>query len=147
MQSFGRPTTSIIMSSHHPRPVWHLQHQHHHHHHHHHHHQNHDTPLLNVLFSRFRFSRFGLGVLGFASGFSRPSRLLWGLGSGLLNTEASILNALVPFLGTLNNGCRIIIGTQKGTIILTTAHVVQECSEPLDQQCGDFEAVRSADCS
>ena len=27
-----------------------------------------------------------------------------------------------PFLGTLNNRCRIIIGTQKGTIILTTTH-------------------------
>ena len=29
-----------------------------------------------------------------------------------------------PFLGTLNNRCRIIIGTQKGTIILTTLHMV-----------------------
>ena len=28
-----------------------------------------------------------------------------------------------PFLGTLNIRCRIIIGTQKGTIILTTAHM------------------------
>ena len=28
-----------------------------------------------------------------------------------------------PFLGTLNIRCRIIIGIQKGTIILTTAHV------------------------
>ena len=28
-----------------------------------------------------------------------------------------------PFLGTLNNGCRIIIGTQKGTRILTTTHM------------------------
>ena len=28
-----------------------------------------------------------------------------------------------PFLGTLNIRCRIIIGTQKGTIILTTTHV------------------------
>ena len=28
-----------------------------------------------------------------------------------------------PFLGTLNTKCRIIIGTQKGTIILTTAHM------------------------
>ena len=28
-----------------------------------------------------------------------------------------------PFLGTLNNRCRIIIGTQKGTIILTTTHL------------------------
>ena len=29
-----------------------------------------------------------------------------------------------PFLGTLNNRCRIIIGTQKGTIILTTTHMM-----------------------
>ena len=28
-----------------------------------------------------------------------------------------------PFLGTLNIRCRIIMGTQKGTIILTTTHV------------------------
>ena len=28
-----------------------------------------------------------------------------------------------PFLGTLNNRCRIIIGTQKGTIVLTTTHI------------------------
>ena len=28
-----------------------------------------------------------------------------------------------PFLGTLNNRCRIIIGTQKGTILLTTTHI------------------------
>ena len=28
-----------------------------------------------------------------------------------------------PFLGTLNIRCRIIIRTQKGTIILTTTHV------------------------
>ena len=28
-----------------------------------------------------------------------------------------------PFLGTLNLRCRIIIGTQKGTIILTTTHI------------------------
>ena len=27
-----------------------------------------------------------------------------------------------PFLGTLNIRCRTIIGTQKGTIILTTTH-------------------------
>ena len=29
-----------------------------------------------------------------------------------------------PFLGTLNNRCRIILGTQKGTIILTTTHTM-----------------------
>ena len=28
-----------------------------------------------------------------------------------------------PFLGTLNSKCRIIVGTQKGTIILTSTHV------------------------
>ena len=28
-----------------------------------------------------------------------------------------------PFLGTRNNRCGIIIGTQKGTIILTTTHI------------------------
>ena len=29
-----------------------------------------------------------------------------------------------PFLGTLNNRCRIILRTQKGTLILTTTHMV-----------------------
>ena len=28
-----------------------------------------------------------------------------------------------PFLGTLNNRCRNILRTQKGTIILTTTHI------------------------
>ena len=28
----------------------------------------------------------------------------------------------IPFMGTVNNRCRIIIGTPKGTIILTTTH-------------------------
>ena len=28
-----------------------------------------------------------------------------------------------PFLGTLNNRCRITTGTQKGAIILTTTHI------------------------
>ena len=28
-----------------------------------------------------------------------------------------------PFLGTLNIRCRIIMGTQKGTINLTTTHI------------------------
>ena len=31
-----------------------------------------------------------------------------------------------PSLGTLNTRCRIIIGIQKGTIILTTAHISPE---------------------
>ena len=40
--------------------------------------------------------------------------------------EATILGGCQdygPFLGTLNIRCRIIIGTQKGTINLTTTHI------------------------
>ena len=37
-----------------------------------------------------------------------------------------------PFLGTLNIRGRIIIGTQKGTIILTTTHIEYE---KYDQPC------------
>ena len=33
------------------------------------------------------------------------------------------LSKLRSLLGTLNNRCRIIIGTQKGTMVLTTTHV------------------------
>ena len=35
-----------------------------------------------------------------------------------------------PFLGTLNIRCRIIIGTQKGTIILTSTHLNFEPPPP-----------------
>ena len=31
---------------------------------------------------------------------------------------------MVPFFGTLNIRCRIIIGTQKGAIILTNTHIL-----------------------
>ena len=34
-----------------------------------------------------------------------------------------VVKIKVPFWGTLNNMCRIIIGTQKGTLILTTTHL------------------------
>ena len=30
-----------------------------------------------------------------------------------------------PFWGTLNSRCRIILGTQKGTIILRTTHILR----------------------
>ena len=33
-----------------------------------------------------------------------------------------------PFLGTLNIRCRIIIGIQKGTIILTTTHMISSAT-------------------
>ena len=33
-----------------------------------------------------------------------------------------VAKIMAPFLGTLNNRCRIIIGTQTGTLILTTTH-------------------------
>ena len=35
-----------------------------------------------------------------------------------------VVNIRVPFLGTLNNRCRIIIRTQKETPILTTTHMI-----------------------
>ena len=34
-----------------------------------------------------------------------------------------VVKIMIPFLGTLNIRCRIIIGIQKGTIILTTTHM------------------------
>ena len=34
-----------------------------------------------------------------------------------------VVKIMVPFLGTLNIRGRIIVGTQKGTIILTTTHM------------------------
>ena len=35
-----------------------------------------------------------------------------------------VVKIMVPFVGTLNSRCRIIIGIRKGTIILTTTHVI-----------------------
>ena len=34
-----------------------------------------------------------------------------------------VVKIMVLFCGTLNNSCRTIIGTPKGTLILTTTHV------------------------
>ena len=34
-----------------------------------------------------------------------------------------VVKIRVPFWGTLNNRCRIILGTQQGTLILTTTHI------------------------
>ena len=34
-----------------------------------------------------------------------------------------VVKIISPFLGTLNNRCRIILRTQKRTIILTTTHI------------------------
>ena len=42
-----------------------------------------------------------------------------------------------PFLGTLNTRCRIIIGIQKGTIILTTTHILPGYLDP----CGLEEGL------
>ena len=36
-----------------------------------------------------------------------------------------------PFLGTLNVRCRIIIGTQKGTIILITTYIYTQTENPM----------------
>ena len=34
-----------------------------------------------------------------------------------------VVKIMVPFWGTLNVRCRIILGIRKGTIILTTTHI------------------------
>ena len=55
----------------------------------------------------------------------------WGLNASLSGVKLIplqsciwvVVKIMVPFLGTLTNRCRIIIGTQKGAIILTTAHI------------------------
>ena len=54
-----------------------------------------------------------------------------------------------PFLGTLNIRCRIIIGTQKGTIILTTSHVNPKASgllqkSPAAAPCRQMQEVANA---
>ena len=57
-----------------------------------------------------------------------------------------VVNIRVPFLGTLNNRCRIKIGTQKGALILTTTHV-DCCSKPERQGHSykvPFEAIPTA---
>ena len=48
-----------------------------------------------------------------------------------------VVKIMVAFLGTLNNRCRIIIRTQKGTLILTTTHMVQ----PITLNQGSFSWV------
>ena len=42
-----------------------------------------------------------------------------------------VVKIMVPFLGALNIRCRIIIGIQKGPIILTTTHVLVTNSQNL----------------
>ena len=39
-----------------------------------------------------------------------------------------------PFLGTLNIRCRIMIGTEKGTIILATTHMAEPKAPEPEQQ-------------
>ena len=41
----------------------------------------------------------------------------------LWSTIWVVVKIKAPFWGTLNIRCRIIIGTQNGTLILTTTHI------------------------
>ena len=56
--------------------------------------------------------------------------------SGVLQEISSIVviwavvKFRVPFLGTLNSRCRLILGTPKGTIILTTTHIIRLQHKP-----------------
>ena len=64
------------------------------------------------------------------------SRLLTGCGLGSGHIYGWCQN-YGPFLGTLNIRCRIIIGTQKGTEILTTTHI----PKPLIAKPGDGDLL------
>ena len=56
---------------------------------------------------------------------------LWGWGTPVnLQPKMGSCQNYGPFLGTLNNRCRTILGTQKGTIILTTTQNGQEQPHP-----------------
>ena len=48
-----------------------------------------------------------------------------------------VVKIMAPFLGTLNMTCRIIIRTQKGTLILTTTHVWRWNPGPFQQVLGE----------
>ena len=75
-------------------------------------------PLSKPLYVLCKESRFDLGV----SGKGRVQHL------GMMTRMILLDGWLSKLGGTLNNRCRIIIGTQKGTIILTTTHMKsREC--------------------
>ena len=44
--------------------------------------------------------------------------------AAMLRDNWVVVKIMVLFLGTLNNRCRIIIGTQKGTLILRTTQLL-----------------------
>ena len=77
------------------------------------------TPFLHSLLTKGRFrvegKRWHFGTLGNFLSFSFIVPVEVPIHKGGCQTYG-------PFLGTLNNRCRMIIGTPKGTIILTTTH-------------------------
>ena len=64
------------------------------------------------------------------------SQLLWCSqicrAEGLIGNHMSVCQNYGPFLGTLNFRCHIIIGTRKGTIILTTTHMEHQMENELE---------------
>ena len=48
-----------------------------------------------------------------------------------------------PFLGPYYNRCRIIIGTQKGTIILTTTHIGRKKGTEVELRPGTAKRGRT----
>ena len=51
---------------------------------------------------------------------------------------------MVPFLGTLHIRCRIIIGIQKGIIILTTTHIRTDGSRGVGFRVDGLSAQESS---
>ena len=60
-----------------------------------------------------------------------------------------VVKIMIPFLGTLNIRCRIIIGIQKGTIILKTTHITaflfgpSQISGPLQRQASNLKDLHN----
>ena len=81
------------------------------------------------------------GYIGFILGFYWGYiGVIWGIMEKKM--ETTIMGYMAgcqnygPFLGTLNTRCRIIIGTQKGTISLTTTHMgVREMGVGIPDAC------------
>ena len=53
-----------------------------------------------------------------------------------------VVKIMIPWLGTLNIRCRIIISIQKGTIILTTTHVLARVGQQKTDLLGDHPAFQ-----
>ena len=101
------------------------------------------TGLIGIRIRSLGFRIWGLG-LGGLSLIARTAELGSVVGPPACFTPGSThtpilnlhgwLSKLGSFLGALNYRCRIIIGTQKGILILTTTHILVQCQDRVWEQ-------------